>query len=81
MIKTQSNEVINETMVCLEADGSPFFFNTMLIRSFIIPCLNLPGNYKVATIILLDRLLFMISLSLSCKDWFTLEAAGFHLCR
>lgn len=63
MIKTQSNEVINETMVCLEADGSPFFFNTMLIRSFIIPCLNLPGNYKVATIILLDRLLFMISLS------------------
>lgn len=53
----------------------------MLIRSFIIPCLSLPGNYKLATLVLLARLLVMIPLSLCCKERFTLEAADFHLCK
>lgn len=53
----------------------------MLVRSFLIPCLNFPGNYKLAAIILLDRLLVMVSLSLCFEEWFTLEAAEFHLCK
>lgn len=53
----------------------------MLIRSFLIPCINLPGNYKLATIIRLDRLLVMLSLSPCCKEWFVPEATELHLCK
>lgn len=53
----------------------------MLITSFLIPCINLPGNYKLATIILLNRLLVMFSLSPCCKEWFVPEATELHICK
>jgi len=74
VIKRLSGGVTNEIMANLEADGSRFS-----LISFLIPCINLPGNYELATIILLGRLLVMISLSLCCKEWFILEATEFHL--
>jgi len=75
MIKAQSNGVVNDHGV----PGSRWikvFLNTVFIRSFLIPWLNLPADYKLAAIILLDRLLVTISVPLCCKEWFTPEAAG-----